>query len=192
LNLKTTSFGYISEVWFRKNEDEDNGTLKIADMPSMFKLSLPQDTLRYFGTAKKKYKYINYTDEYTPTKKFKFKNSITGWVEIIEEGSMDIFRGFAFHINVSPNGGSVKVYTPMYCLKKDNTHMVLIAGPNIAWHTSKKFMLFKVDNINKEHFMDYISDYPELAEVVKNQRLLFWNIEKNVKEYNSWARIKNN
>jgi hypothetical protein len=158
----------------------------------MFKLSLPQDTLRYFGTAKKKYKYINYTDEYTPTKKFKFKNSITGWVEIIEEGSMDIFRGFAFHINVSPNGGSVKVYTPMYCLKKDNTHMVLIAGPNIAWHTSKKFMLFKVDNINKEHFMDYISDYPELAEVVKNQRLLFWNIEKNVKEYNSWARIKNN
>lgn len=200
LKMKSTPFGCIEKVWFRKNKEVKKGTIKIGGI-----FFARQDTLQYFEVANTRYKYINITDETMPAKRFfQSQSSLTGWVEIIEKGSIILCKGYSVSESYNggmmaptsgggmmmTGGGSSKRYTPMYYLKKRSGPMALIASPTIGILDSD-IMLYKIDERNKDHFVDFISNYPELAERVKNKELLFGEIEKIVSEYNNWAKSDN-
>ena len=53
-------------------------------------------------------------------------------------------------------------------------------------------MMYTIDDLNKEHLIKYISEYDELVQKIKNQKLRFGEIENCIKEYNIWAKKKNN
>ena len=167
---------------------------------------MPRDTLRYFSVANKHYRYFNYTDDSIPTKRLlQSKNSLTGWVELIEEGPINISKGFAERISyngggmmpvagggMAPMGGGTSVtYTPIYCLKKGNEPTVLIAASSYSIFRGDNISSYEVDDRNKKHFVHYISAYSELSKKVENKKLLFGEIEQIVSEYNNWAKSNN-
>lgn len=200
LNIKVATTEDIKKIWFRKDKEVRKGTLKIGG-----DFNMPPDTLIYFGTANKNYKYVDYTDNTIPTKRFfQSKNSIAGWMEVIENGAIDIMKGFSVNIYSTGGamvpagggggmmtGGSSKTVTPMYYLKKANSPAVLIAAPSISIFRADYYMSYKIDGRNKDHFINVISDYSELAEKIKNKDLQFKEIESIVREYNQWV-INNN
>ena len=199
LKVQQFASGNVKKVWFRENKDVKKGTLKIGGISY-----LKKDTLLYFDFGNNRYKYIDYEDESFPTKRFTLKNALIGWVEIITEGAIDVYKGFAVYervdigfpavltdgsaLGIGTSGGTTTI--PTYCLKRDFAPMILIAAPPIVVF-EKNYMLYEVDDKNKAHFISYIDAYTELAEKIQKMKLTFGDIENIVREYNEWAKNNN-
>lgn len=191
VSIQTTVEGMVQKVWFCTDPETNKNSFWItADDKNM-------DTLRYFNLESKKFKYFNFTDKSIPKKPLQHKRQLTGWVEIIEYGAINISKGFSVSYSETPaigtNGMSIgnayKVYTPMYCLKKGTLPTVLIAAPPISMFRGKVFPDYEVDEQNKNHFIEYLSDNSEIVEKVKAKKeLLFREIEIYVREYNAAAK----
>ncbi len=103
LNIKAKSFGFIEQILFRENKDIGKGTLKIPTPMPLYGYPIYKDTLAYFGITNKRYKYISYIDKAFPKRQFLLYNiqpttKLTEWMEIIEEGQINIYRGFSFYM----------------------------------------------------------------------------------------------
>jgi hypothetical protein len=182
LQIKLSRFGLVNKVKFRMDPEKRKGTL-VVGLNNFNNTST--DTIKYFGADSRNYKYLNYGDFLIQIK----KNSITGWVEIIESGKIDISKGF--HIGMRGNGTSAQdTYTPAYYLNKKNSVAIIIAAPTIELINGYDFMSYEIDNKNKEHFISYLSDDPYISEKVSGKQLLFRDIETSVKEYNARAKAK--
>jgi len=216
IHLNTDYLGYIKTVWFNKTKEKKlrvKGVLKVVangdDHMAEFNENY-KDTIQYFGVNNKRYKYVTITDNAFPYNKllqpnkvsYELSNRFVGWSEIIEEGSITIslaivrIYGGGHGAIIAPGGamigggGSNRVYVPMYLLEKKNKKRVLISSPHSNGFRDKKdFMNFEVDDNNKIHFADFISNDSSLTNI-KNQTLLFKDIENYVKEYNT--RTKQN
>lgn len=197
LKINESDFGHVEGVWFRKNKDVKKGTLKIGGNYE------PKSTFRFFGFDDKRYKYFNFTDDSIPTERFiERKNSLSGWVEIIADGPINICKGFSVKernygvmvplagaaAGTMMTGGADNIYIPMYCLKKGKTPTALIAAPAISYFKGSDIMKYLLDDRNKDHLIHYLSDYFLLAQKIKNSRVLFGDIEGFITEYNTWAK----
>ncbi|MBA3706019.1 MAG: hypothetical protein H0W84_09010, partial [Bacteroidetes bacterium] len=99
-NSTDTLFGYtgvtetidkkITKVWFRKDKNIKKGTLKFSE-----ESFLSKDTLRFFTSGVKKFKYINYTDKNLSKKQHDYEKSVKGWVEMIDVGAINLCLGFS-------------------------------------------------------------------------------------------------
>ncbi len=200
LKLKEFEYGYIEEVSFRKDKDKKKGTIVVWGDS--------KNEIRFLGFESKRYKYFNFTDDSIPTKRFQNKNSFTGWVEIIEEGPINITLGLYVKSVVPTNPGMMlgvlgepgvwvgsgeirRLYTPMYCLKKGNKPTIIIEGPSSTNSKWDNLMLHELDERNKNHFFNFISDNIELVNEYKNKEVFFGNIEMIIREYNIWSKNNN-
>lgn len=194
LNIITTDLGYIKKIFFRKEKAEKKGTLKFGDH-----LPLSKDTLRFFGMGEKRYYYLSQIDDSIPAKNIlQQRNNIQDWVQLLEEGTVTISFGFslmkqpllsAADTGVVSNGVNT-IYKPLYCLKKKNKPVVLIAGYSNSIIHGNDLNAYKVDDRNKKQLIQVIADYKELAEKLTKEKLFFKDVEKYVKEYNAWFLIK--
>jgi hypothetical protein len=182
LDIKYSSFadGYVKSFRFRTSKDKKEGTLTFS---SSYHDEL--DTVRYWGINSKHYKYFNYTDDSIPTKRFQTKNSLEGWVEIIDYGKINISKGFAIS-EFDDRAG--KIYTPMYCLKKAEKPTILVAALPLNTFNRNDWMSQPIDERNKMHFISVISDNPELSERVKTKTLTFLDIQNIIGEYNNKSK----
>jgi hypothetical protein len=128
------------------------------------------------------------------------RNSLSGWVELIEEGTINISLGFSTNagsgpvmMNTTGNstpmmvGGTGSSYTPMFCLKKGNNPLALIAGYSISFNKND-LSNFKVDERNRDYFIGIIADDFELTSRLMGGDLRFLDIQSYIHEYNEWAK----
>ncbi|MDF2435815.1 MAG: hypothetical protein K0Q95_191 [Bacteroidota bacterium] len=183
LQIKLSRFDQVTKVKFRPDPEKRKGTLFVT-VNNINNISA--DTIKYFGVQSKHYKFLNYGDFIIQRK----NNSIQSWVEILETGPMEISRGF--HIGMRGNGSNAQdTYTPAYYLHKKNSSPVIIAAPTIELIRGHDYLSYEIDEVNKAHFTSYISENEELAESIRNKKLLFRDIEEYAKTYNTWKRSKN-
>lgn len=193
VSIQTTVEGMVQKVWFCTDPETNKNSFWItADDKNM-------DTLRYFSLESQKFKYFNFTDKSVQKKPLQHKKQLIGWVEIIEYGTINISKGFSVSLSetfvmgangsAGMGGSTYKVFTPMYCLKKGTLPTFLIAAPPISALRGKDYSNYEVDEQNKNHFIEYLSDNSELTGKIKAKKeLLFHEIETYVKEYNAAAR----
>ena len=191
LNIITTDLGYIKKVFFRKDKMEKKRILKFGD-----KMPLPKDTLRFFGIEEKRYYYLNQIDDSIPaTSILQERNNMQDWVQLLEKGTITISFGFSVikqqplspSDTIAISNGVNTIYKPLYCLKKADNPVLLITGYSNSLLHGNDLSTYKVDDRNKKQVIQLIGDDKELVEKIKKEKLLFMNVEKYVKEYNSWA-----
>jgi hypothetical protein len=174
--------------------------------------------LPFFGTNKKKYRVVNWTDELIPTKGLQEHPSLYSWVSLEEEGAINLSLGFylkggkgggggAYPVTtpgpfgttstrmVSYGGGEKgkEIYIPIYCLKKGQRPLALIVGKSDSQVVQEDALSYKLNDRYKDYFMSLISDDPDLVKKIEMDltALRFYNVLKIVQEYNERAKKSN-
>jgi hypothetical protein len=203
IHIKRSNIGYLKNVKFRKTMESKKEMINFSNYP--------KDTLSFFGTTHKNYKFVNFMDK---TLWVQPVNSIEGWVEVISKGAINICKGFSITrktfqygypsgplIQGSSNGpttqgsfnsptmqGSRKVYTPVYILNKDYTTSIIIAGTEVTIFNGNDISRYHIDHSYKNHLATILEDNPELKAKIRVDNLLFGDVEKIILEYNQWAK----
>lgn len=184
--IQTTRFNEPVKVWFRKDKEVKKGTLEFNGYP------LPtSDTLHFFSYLNKKYKYMNYKDEASNTKKM-FKTYIWGWAEILEQqGEIKLSRGFCnVRFSIGQYGGG-RTGTPCVCLKKNDEPTLLLDDEIPFVPGLEQFLANGLSKKDQARLIEYISNYPELTMKWKDSVIKFGDVQKIVREYNQWAKNNN-
>jgi len=203
INAKMSEYGEVLTIWFNKDTAAKKGAIKAGDFAPIFqKHALPKDTIHYFGLEGKRFKYVNYIDKSFPKKLFRNPQQLEGWCLIIEEGAINISKGFCTIVSYSApspltpgnpaGGGTHTTKIPMYILKKGQEPSILIADKAISIFRGDDYNSFVIDDLNKEHFLNFISDDNELYEKIKNREIKFGEIENYIKEYNADRKDRRN
>jgi len=201
IKIKTKDFSEVITVKFRKKLKDKKGTLKVEN----YYVSPQNDTIQFFGFSDKSYMWMNYADNSDSTDIKSKGTNITGWVEIIEQGKITLYKGVcdvdmkfnnSFNYSVSSGRwrgrGTKRVSTPCMCLKKENENNVILKNDNNLIFQDDNYLDSVLSVNSTTNLLNAISDFEPLYKKWKLEEIKFKNVEKIVHLYNQPIGAGNN